>query len=140
MMPGKLWGGLIVLFLAGILTGIGGTILYHQYKPEHRWGGGPAAKQIRVMKLLTQELSLSSTQQADIEPIVRRTHVEMLQIRFAHQPEIQRVLDQGIDELKTKLTGEQRAKLDGLYGKLQRRWQLSREYLEAAKKETERLE
>jgi hypothetical protein len=139
MTPGKLWGGLIVLFLAGTLTGIGGTILYHQYKPELRWGGGPAAKQERVVKLLTQELSLSSTQQADIEPIVRRTHVEMLQIRFAHQPEIQRVLDQGIDELKTKLTGEQQAKLDGLYGKLQRRWQLSREYLEAAKKEREGL-
>jgi hypothetical protein len=142
MIPGKLWGGLIVLFLAGTLTGIGGTVLYYQYqyKPEHRWERGPVAKQERVMKLLTRELSLSSTQRADIEPIVRRTHVEMLQIGFAHQPEIEQVLAQGIDELKTKLSLEQRARLDGLYAKLQRRWQVSREYLESAGKETKRSE
>jgi uncharacterized coiled-coil protein SlyX len=131
MTPGKLWGGLIVLFLAGTLTGIGGTILYHQYEQELRWERGPAAKHERVMKWLTRELSLSSAQQADIEPIVSGTHVEILQMRFSHQPEVEQTLARGIAELKTKLSAEQQAKLDGLYAKLQQRWQVSRDYVRA---------
>ncbi len=140
MTPGKLWGGLLVLFLAGTLTGIGGTILYQQYEQEHRWERGPAAKQERVMKWLTRELSLSSAQQADIEPIVSRTHVEILELRFSHQTEIEQALTQGITEVKTKLSAEQQGKIDGLYAKLQRRWQVSRDYVEAAKKGVKRPE
>ena len=37
MTRGKLWAGLVVLFLAGALTGIVGTSLYHRYEQEHRW-------------------------------------------------------------------------------------------------------
>lgn len=136
MTTGKLWGGLIVLFLAGMLTGIGGTFLYHQYKQEHRWERGPAAKQERLMKLLTRELSLSPAQRADIEPIISRAHVGLLRIGFSRQPEIEQTLAQGIAELKAKLSAEQQVKLDGLYAKLQQRWQVSREYLQAAERGT----
>jgi hypothetical protein len=129
MVSGKLWGGLVVLFIAGALTGIAGTTLYHQYEQEHRWERGPAAKHERIMKRLTHELTLTPAQQADIEPMISRTHVEILQLRFAHQPEVEQALTQGMAEIKTKLSGEQQEKLDGLYAKLQRRWQVSRDYL-----------
>lgn len=129
MASGKLWGGLVVLFIAGALTGIAGTTLYHQNEQEHRWERGPAAKHERIMKRLTHELALTPTQQADIEPLITRTHVEILQLRFAHQPEVEQVLTQGMAEIKTKLSVEQQEKLDGLYAKLQRRWQVSRDYL-----------
>ena len=69
MISGKLWGGLVVLFFAGALTGIAGTTLYHQYEQEHRWERGPAAKYERIMKRLTHDLALTPAQQADIEPI-----------------------------------------------------------------------
>ncbi|HSL04737.1 MAG TPA: hypothetical protein VK901_14515 [Nitrospiraceae bacterium] len=131
MVSGKLWGGLIVLFIAGALTGIAGTTLYHQYEQEHRWERGPAAKHERIMKRLTHELALTPAQQADIEPMISRTHVEILQLRFAHQPEVEQALTQGMTEIKTKLSVEQQEKLDGLYVKLQRRWQISRDYLQA---------
>jgi len=81
------------------------------------------------MKRLTHELTLTPAQQADIESIVSRTHVEILQLRFAHQPEVEQALTHGIAEIKVTLSGEQQAKLDELYAKLQRRWQVSREYL-----------
>ena len=129
MVSGKLWGGLVVLFIAGTLTGIAGTTLYHQYEQEHRWERGPAAKHERIMKRLSHELTLTPAQQADIEPMISRTHVEILQLRFAHQPEVEQALTQGMAEIKTKLSGEQQEKLDGLYAKLQRRWQVSRDYL-----------
>lgn len=132
MTRGKLWGGLIVLFLAGMLTGIVGTCLYHRYEQQHRGEGGPAAKQERLMKHLTQELSLTPEQQADIRPIVKRTHLDILQLRFQHQPEVERIFAKGMAEIKPTLSEDQQTKLDGLFAKLQRRWQDSRDYLQAA--------
>lgn len=130
MVSGKLWGGLVVLFLAGALMGIAGTTLYNQYEQEHRWERGPASKHERIMKRLTHELALTPAQQADIEPMISRTHVEILQLRFAHQPEVEQALTQGMTEIKTKLSVEQQEKLDELYVKLQRRWKISRDYLQ----------
>lgn len=133
MTPGKLWGALAVLFCAGALTGIAGTTLYHQKEQEQRWERGPAAKHERIMKRLTQELSLTPAQQADIEPMVKRAHVEILELRFSHQPEVEQALTKGVAEIKTKLSAEQQTKLDELYAKLQRRWQVSRDYLQTTK-------
>lgn len=132
MARGKLWGGLIVLFLAGLLTGIVGTCFYHRYEQQHRGEGGPAARQERLMKHLTQELSLTPAQQADIQPIVKRAHLDILQLRAQHQPEVERIFAKGLVELKPKLSADQQIKLDGLYAKLQRRWQDSRDYLQAS--------
>src|SRR4051812_47802426 len=101
MTPGKLWGALVVLFCAGALMGIAGTTLYHQHEQEQRWEKGPAAKHERMMKRLTQELSLTPAQQADIEPMVSRTHLEILQLRFSHQPEVEQTLAKGMAEIKT---------------------------------------
>lgn len=127
-----LWSGLIVLFLSGALTGVVGTSLYYQYEEEHRWDKGPAGRQERIMKRLAQDLSLGATQLAEIEPIVKRAHLEVVQVRVRHQPDIDRIFGQGMEELKTKLSSEQQAKLDGLYAQLQRRWQLNRDYLRQA--------
>ena len=102
-----LWFGLMVLFLAGALTGVVGTSLYYQYEDEHRWDNGPAGRQERIMKRLTQELSLASSQEAEIEPIVKRAHLEILRVRVQHQPDIDRILGLGMDELKAKLSPEQ---------------------------------
>lgn len=127
-----LWSGLIVLFLSGALTGAVGTSLYYQYEEEHRWDKGPAGRQERIMKRLAQELSLGASQLAEIEPIVKRAHLEIVEVRVRHQPDIDRILGHGMEELKTKLSPEQQAKLDGLHAQLQRRWQLNRDYLRQA--------
>jgi hypothetical protein len=84
------------------------------------------------MKRLTHELALTPAQRADIEPIVSRTHVEILQLRFSHQPEVEQALTQGMAEIKIKLSAEQQKELDGLYAKLQRRWQVSRDYMQTS--------
>ena len=127
-----LWSGLIVLFLSGALTGVVGTSLYYQYEEAHRWDKGPAGRQERIMKRLAQDLSLGATQLAEIEPIVKRAHLEVVQVRVRHQPDIDRIFGQGMEELKTKLSSEPQAKRDVLYAQLQRRWQLNRDYLRQA--------
>lgn len=128
----RLWAGLIVIFLAGALTGAGGSSLYYQYEDEHRWERGPTARQERIMKRLTQELSLSSSQQVELEPIVARAHLEILRLRVQHQPDVDRILASGMDELKIRLSLDQQAKLDGLHAQLQRRWLQTREYVQHA--------
>lgn len=84
------------------------------------------------MKRLTQELGLSATQQAAVEPIVARAYVELLRLRVSHQPDVDRVLDLGIQELKATLSPEQQVKLDGLHAQLQQRWRMTREYVRQA--------
>ena len=128
----RLWTGLTLLFCAGALMGAVGTSLYYQYEDEHRWDRGPAGRQERIMKRLTQELALSTSQQAELEPIVARAHLEMLRLRVQHQPDVDRILAVGMEELKAKLSSEQQSKLDGLHAQLQRRWRLTREYVQQA--------
>ncbi|HNL90869.1 MAG TPA: hypothetical protein PKH05_17450 [Nitrospira sp.] len=106
--------------------------LYSQYEDEHRWERGPAAREERIMKRLTQDLALSTTQQAEVEPIVARAHLELLRLRVQHQPDVDRVLDLGMQELKTKLSSEQQVKLDGLHAQLQQRWRMTRDYVRQA--------
>lgn len=131
----RLWIGLIVLFLAGTLTGIVGTMLYCRYEQEHRWEHGPAARQDRVMKKLAHELSLTSSQGDAIKPIVARAHLELLTLRVRHQPEVEQILTDGMRNMKSALSPEQQGKLDGLYAQLQRRWSMSRDFLREAEGE-----
>ena len=131
----KLWVGLIVLFGAGVLTGILGVRLYTDAERMPRGDRGPAARHERIMKRLTQELSLTAQQQTEIDPIVTWAHVEILELRFSHQGEIEDILEKGMTDIKAKLSSTQQAELDRMYAELQQRWQTSRDYLAAKKKD-----
>lgn len=126
---GTLWTGLLVLFLAGALTGAVGTALYSRYGDEQRWDRGPAARQERIMNRLTQELSLSPAQRSEIDPIVARAYLDLLRLRVSHQPDVDRIFGVGMGEIKAKVSPEQQAKLDLLYAHLQRRWRMNGEYV-----------
>ncbi len=130
----KLWAGLIVLFAAGALTGVVGTCLYHDSERSHRGERGPGVQHERIMKRLTRELSLTPAQQAAVDPIVSRSHVAILELRLAHQPEIDAVLTKAMADLKETLSPAQQAQLDKMYTRLQQRWQKSRDHLDEARK------
>jgi len=131
----KLWAGLIVLFGAGVLTGILGARLYIDVERMPRGDRGPAARHERIMKRLTQELSLTAQQKTEIDPIVTWAHVAILELRFSHQAEIEDILSKGMTDIKAKLSSAQQAELDRMYAELQQRWQTSRDYLAAKKKD-----
>ena len=131
----KLWGGLIVLFCAGALGGaVADSMFLHAETTGSRGEHGPAAHHDRMMKRLTEGLSLTAQQQAEIEPIVSRAHVSLLQLRFAHQAEVEQILTRGMADLKAKLSPTQQPELDRMYQGLEKRWQSSRDYLEAQKR------
>ena len=130
----KLWGGLIVLFCAGALGGAVADSMFLHAEPTTSREHGPAAHHDRIMKRLTEGLSLTAQQQAEIETIVSRAHVALLELRFAHQAEVEKILAQGVTDLKSKLSPTQQSELDRMYKGLERRWQGSREYLEEQKR------
>ena len=130
----KLWGGLIVLFGAGALSGVVADSMFLHAEPTSRDDHGPAARHERIMKRLTEGLALTAQQQAEIEPIVSRAHVSLLELRFAHQSDVEGILARGIGELNGKLSPAQQTELDRMYKGLERRWQVSRDYLEAQKR------
>jgi len=136
MSRSKLWAGLIILFVTGVLTGVLGTFLFCDSERMHSRERGPAAQHDRIMKRLTQELSLTAQQQAEIRPIVTRAQVAILELRFSHQVDVEQILANGMVELKAKLSPGQQADLDKMYRGLQHRWQVSREYLETKKRES----
>lgn len=125
----KLWGGLFVLFCAGALSGGVADSVFLHAEPTPRDDHGPAARHERMMKRLTQGLSLTDQQQAEIEPIVARAHVALLKLRFAHQAEVEQILARGMAEVNGKLSPAQQAELERMYKGLERRWQVSRDYL-----------
>ena len=131
----KLWAGLIILFGAGALTGLVGGYVYSHTERTTRSEQGPAAHHERIMKRLTQDLSLTAQQQTEIEPIVRQAHVAVLELRFAHQAEVEQILGRGMAEIKGKISASQQIQLDKMYKDLEQRWQASRHYL-AAQKQT----
>ncbi|MBS0181502.1 MAG: hypothetical protein JSS39_03820 [Nitrospira sp.] len=140
MSRGVVIGGLVVIFVAGVLCGVAGISFYHTYEREQRKERGAAAQHDRIMTRLTQELALTAEQRADIEPIVTGAHVAILELRFAHQAEIEAILMHGMAALKTKLSSEQQTRLEAMYARLQRRWTKSRDYLESMKKRLTWLE
>ena len=131
----KLWAGLILLFGAGVLTGAVTTFLLWGVDWSHRGERGPAAQYERIMKRLTEELSLTAGQQTDIEPIVKQAHLEILKLRVSHQGEIEGIVGRGLTALKDKLTAAQQSKLDTMYAALQARWRASQDYLDMMKRQ-----
>jgi hypothetical protein len=127
--PWRVWSGVGVVFLCGLLLGTVATTIYDNYKTQQKWEQGLAGLKKRVMKHLTQELRLSAEQQRTIDPIIRQAEGELLRLRIAQQPQVDATVAKTIEAVKTKLTPEQQSKMDELYRRLQRRWDSDRDYV-----------
>ena len=126
---GRIWGGVAVVFLCGVLVGMVGTNIYRDQQQQQRWQQGLAALKPRVMRNLTDELNLSADQQHAVHTIVSQAERELLGLRIAQQPQVDDIMERTTNRLKTKLTPEQHRKLEELYRNLQARWGADREYL-----------
>ncbi|HTK87584.1 MAG TPA: hypothetical protein VL329_07620 [Nitrospiraceae bacterium] len=131
----RIWGGILVVFVCGVLVGTVATGAYHNYERQHRWEQGLAGMKPRVMKHLTHELHLSDDQRRTFDVIVSQAEAELLHLRIAQQPHVDKVLVRTIAELKGTLTPEQQTKLDEQYNSLQKRWTSDRAYAQQLQSE-----
>jgi hypothetical protein len=108
----RLWVGLIVLFVSGVLIGF--------------WGGGYAQKRIIVQRLeaqpgergrlimqrLTGWLDLSEEQQRKIAPLVKQAQTELEAEWAQYLPKVRQIRQESTDEIRKLLTPKQREKYD----------------------------
>src|SRR5687768_2384230 len=115
----RIWGGVLVVFVCGLLVGTVATSAYHNYERQHRWEQGLAGMKPRVMKHLTRELHLSEEQRQAVEMIVSQAESQLLHLRVAQQPHVDDVLVGTMEALKGNLTPDQQIKLDEQFKNLQ---------------------
>lgn len=120
----KLWAGITLIFISGLIAGSAITGLYLKHRMEKAFHEGPPAIKKLIMHKLTGELHLTDAQKSEIEKIVSETQTELQQLRLRHQPETEEILDRGLEQIKTRLSTEQQAKIDKLYGQAKQRWRL----------------
>lgn len=114
--------GIVFVFVLGALTGALTAHFYSKLesaRPHHH--RNLAERVAFIMDHLTDDLALSAAQQREIMPIVASTEKQVQSIKDEYNPKIRALQDAGIEEIKTRLTSEQRTELDRIRAEWKRR-------------------
>ncbi len=116
--------GILIVFILGAMTGALAMRLYLIFESGHPHHRPNLEERVEfIMKRLTDDLDLSATQQKEIRPIVASTEEKVQSIRDEYLPKSRALHDASIQEIKTRLTPDQRAELDRIYAEWKRRRQ-----------------
>ena len=119
----KIWAGLTVLFLSGVLIGGLGSGLYIKSKLDEVVGGEkfrPPRPKL-IVKRLTREIGLTPKQQGAITGIVEKSTHDLIEVRRETRQKITEILDQSRAQMKEHLSPEQQKKLDEFLEKIRMR-------------------
>jgi len=120
----KLLVGILLLFCVGAFAGVLGTGAYFTHRFEHFTRGGRRPPITRLlMERLTYRLNLTTSQQAEVRQIMDQTRIKLRDLRVKYQPEMEAVIENGLQSVKENLNEEQKKKIDEMYSKLKARWQ-----------------
>lgn len=107
----KIIVGVLLVFALGIAAGILGTKMYFKHRMEQFARiEHPPVKRL-LMERLSSSLDLTEAQQKEIEKIVSRTMKEVHALKRTYQPELQKIINGGFDEISRKLNEDQKKKL-----------------------------
>jgi hypothetical protein len=121
-----LWA-LIGVFLLGLISGVFlDRAFLGPWGPRH-WGWARKAerREARLLKYLSRKLDLSETQRAGIAPILRETRVELFKLRLEAGQEVDRIIEENGNRIRTLLNPEQAEEFDEIIKKFRersRRW------------------
>jgi hypothetical protein len=108
----KIWLGLVVLFLSGVVVGGVGTGLYAKHQISQFFSGQrPVFKRVFVRRLV-HGLDLSKDQRQQIDLVGEHAETQFLELRQESRGEVQAILDRAITEMKKHLSPLQRERLD----------------------------
>ncbi|MBP8645389.1 MAG: hypothetical protein KBH99_04620 [Syntrophobacteraceae bacterium] len=117
----RLWVGLVILFLSGVLAGALGTVAFSEHLALKILGGkGPMVE--HILTKLTRELNLTEQQRERVTGIVCRTHKELTALREKSRPERDEILRRSHEAMKAELTTRQQQKLDQFFEREKARW------------------
>jgi hypothetical protein len=112
MVKVKLWLGVFLVFILGILAGFLGSsiVVKHRLKKFVKEGPPP----LFFLKSLPAELDLDPTRQMEIEKILDQSRQELEALREKHFPQLKAIFDSSIKKIKAKLSTEQKKKFDAM--------------------------
>ena len=119
----KIWAGLFVLFLSGVLIGSVGTRMYVSHKISGVLARDRPVIRDLFMRRLTRQLDLTTEQREEIERIAARVAEEFHTLHGEHRREAEAILDQAVSDMKEHLSLRQQERFDELREKWKaRRW------------------
>jgi hypothetical protein len=117
----KLWAGVILVFVSGLVIGSLATGHFLRAHVREFVDGGPVRANKHIVSRLTNRLDLTEEQAAAIEEIRLRTESRMGEITEDFFPQMEGLMEGQVKEIRAVLTEEQRAKYDERAEKLRRR-------------------
>ena len=121
MMRLKLWAGISLVFVLGVLAGSLGAVLYYKNRIERFEEYGYSKKAHILMKRLDETLGLSEVQKTEIEAVLREFHKDLSDIRNEVHPRIEELRRRTFATIKEALDGDQIRKFQELEESLRHR-------------------
>jgi hypothetical protein len=122
----KVWLGVAVIFISGLVIGALGTGLVVGLtfkRMVHRVSAGDTSIIARmVMMKMGRHLRLSREQRRQIKPVVAATIGRISQLHYALRPRIEQEVAKALTEIKKYLTPEQQRRLISRLNQLRSRW------------------
>lgn len=118
--------GVVLVFLVGLAIGCLGTGWWFA-KGFHDLRGPRDKVEARLMKHLSWYLDLTDDQKAKMQPIVHDFAVKMEDLRAKAEPQIQAVMEEGLQRAKPILTADQYERMEKRYKEMRDKWKRRRE-------------
>jgi uncharacterized protein YukE len=115
------WLIVLLVFLAGVLAGVVGSLQYTHYRFSHFVRKGHPAHSEILLKEMSKELDLTDGQRSEIQAILREMDDRIDRLRETFDPQIRAVFDDGFLRIREKMTGIQTEKFDVFLEKLKKR-------------------
>jgi len=103
----RIWLGLAVIFLSGLLTGVLGVGFYLRHTLRSFQEQGPSALDGVVVKGLDWKLDLSDQQRVQVTAAVEDTHREFMRFRAEHHDQLMAIMTAALDRLEGLIEPEQ---------------------------------
>ncbi len=117
----KIWVGLLVLFVSGVLIGSISTRMYVRHQISGVFSRERPAVRNLFMRRLTRELDLTNEQRQVVEQIASRTAEEFHEYHTRHRGEVEEIFDRSAAEIKKHLSPAQQEQFDELRKKMKDR-------------------
>ena len=117
----KLWAGLIIVFVLGVLSGSLGMGMYFKKRVEKFDKRDPSYKANLFTRRLSAELNLTEKQRAEIEGILEGFHMKLSDVKRNVRHEIEKLRERTSEAIRETLNDEQKNAFDELSKRLKRR-------------------
>jgi Spy/CpxP family protein refolding chaperone len=116
----KLFVGVTLVFILGMMAGSVGTRLYQRAWTERFWED-PAARKTLILKRLTRELGLREDQRQAFKAIIEDVDQKMEGLHREDRAAIRRILEEGYSRMMEGLDPPQQEKLRELKARREER-------------------